>query len=62
MGSVVGTEVRRSETLELLQRIMNRTAAGVVEVVLASGERVVVREGPSSGLVREVVAALRASC
>jgi len=33
--------------------------AGVLEVVPASGERVVIREGASSDLVRAVVAALR---
>jgi hypothetical protein len=36
--------------------------AGVIEVVLASGERVVIREGASGDLVRTVVAALRPSC
>jgi hypothetical protein len=38
------------------------TGAGVIEVVLASGERVVIREGASGDLVRTVVAALRTSC
>jgi transposase-like protein len=38
------------------------TGAGVIEVVLASGERVVIREGASGDMVRAVVAALRASC
>jgi hypothetical protein len=38
------------------------TGAGVIEVVLSSGERVVIREGASDDLVRAVVAALRASC
>ena len=36
--------------------------AGVLEVVLAHGERVVIRPGASGDLVRQVVAALRASC
>ena len=36
--------------------------AGVLEVVLAHGERVVIRAGASGDLVRQVVAALRASC
>ena len=36
--------------------------AGVIEVVLASGERVVIRAGASADLVRQVVATLRASC
>ena len=36
--------------------------AGVREVVLAHGERVVIRAGASGDLVRQVVAALRASC
>jgi hypothetical protein len=35
--------------------------AGVLEVVLAHGERVVIRAGASGDLVRQVVAALRAS-
>jgi hypothetical protein len=35
---------------------------GVIEIVLASGERVVIREGASGDLMRAVVAALRASC
>jgi len=39
-----------------------RTDAGVLEVVLAHGERVVIRAGASGDLVRQVVAALRASC
>lgn len=36
--------------------------AGVLEVVLAHGERVVIRAGASGDLVRQVVSALRASC
>lgn len=35
---------------------------GVIEVRLASGERVTIREGVSVDLVRAVVSALRASC
>lgn len=35
---------------------------GALEVVLAHGERVVIRAGASGDLVRQVVAALRASC
>ena len=38
------------------------TGAGVIDVVLASGERMVIREGASGDLVRAVIAALRASC
>lgn len=36
--------------------------AAVIEVVLASGERMVIREGVSGDLVRQVVSALRGSC
>ena len=36
--------------------------AGVIEVVHAHGERVVIRAGASGDLVRQVVAALHASC
>jgi transposase-like protein len=38
------------------------TARDVMEVVLASGERLVIREGVSVDLVRRVVTALRPSC
>jgi hypothetical protein len=37
-------------------------AGGLIEVVLGSGERVVIRDGASVDLVRTVVSALRASC
>jgi hypothetical protein len=38
------------------------SGAGVIEVVLASGDRVMIRAGASGELVRTVVGALRASC
>ena len=38
------------------------TAGGSLEVVLASGDRLVLREGVSVQLVRETLAALRERC
>ena len=38
------------------------TAAGVLELVFASGERLVICEGASGELVQQIVAAVRASC
>ena len=59
-------DARRDEPVEFAPvRVVSDEAvpgAGVIEVVLAGGERVVIREGASGDLVRHVISVLRASC
>jgi hypothetical protein len=43
-------------------RLMDRIGAGTLEIHLASGDRMVVHEGSSGELVREVLGLLRERC